>query len=100
MVSEGNFQFPTIPQSAMPILNLEDDEPNREARIMFSQLPFHFISIGNRTKNSHHKLSIDSSVDWSYFTYQKLIARFTRPIAKHPTNPTEIQGLLFIGKSL
>lgn len=46
MISAGPFHFPTIPEEETTLL-LGDNEPNRDIWLLFAQLPFRIVRIGN-----------------------------------------------------
>lgn len=94
MVNTGPFQFPTIPDTEIT-LSLGEDEPNRDLRLLFSQLPFRIIRIGNASARGTPSLSVDHTVTFSSFTYHNFSSHFTRKTVKHPTD-SSIHGLFFI----
>ena len=97
MVADGNFEYPTPPAEASP-LELDEDEPNREEQLLFANLPFHVIKMGNVTHNSRPGLTVEKTANFLSLSYKKLKDRFRRSIAQHPTDPKAIPGLIFICK--
>lgn len=98
MISAGPFRFPGMPDAEIT-LSLGDEEPNRDLRLLFAQLPFRMVRVGNASARGTPSLSVDHAVTFSSFTYQNLLSHFTRKTVKHPTD-NSIHGLLFICKSL
>ncbi|KAF8151618.1 hypothetical protein B0H34DRAFT_801322 [Crassisporium funariophilum] len=94
MLAAGNFIYP---DADIPEFELGENEPNRELRVMAFRLPFHLVSIGNWSRHARPKLSLDKVGSlYTAFTYKTLKNRFHRAIAKHPTEPENIHGLLFV----
>jgi hypothetical protein len=99
MLERGSHQIALAGHlNASTNLELPDDAPNREERLLFARMPFHVVKIGNTTKRSSPSLTVDNAVTHASFSYKSLLSRFSRPIAKHPIEPERVQGLLFICK--
>lgn len=96
MVKRGPWLYP---ETSNPATNLPLTAPNREVRLLMINLRFHFICVGYNLNGPNGRRLKVNDMNWFDFTYARLKQRFSNgrnAALRHPTNPTEIQGLIFI----
>jgi hypothetical protein len=88
MVDKGLLMFPP-PQ--LPTIELGPEEPNRELRIQFHNLPFRVLKVGNKTANGQH-IMVEHDFAYHDFQHAKIAKRSER--IKNPSDPST--GILLI----
>lgn len=96
MVQQGRYRYPNTPESSY-MLDLNDDEPNRELRLQYARLPFRILKLGYLTASRGGAKYMFSPGTSSFqdFRYDNLVSLLSKKAFSHPTD-NSYAGILSI----